>query len=160
MLHGNRKLLIVEDNFDDEKLILRAIQRMDLEIDIEVVRDGLAAVQRLCEGSHPLPDLVLLDWKLPLMMGSEVLKQLRSDDRCKDVPVVVFSSSDRPDDSSECSELGGTDYVVKPVEYEAFLAAVQRIVRRYFSVSSQRPTVAPNSAEYSRTYMSGPDAIS
>jgi two-component system response regulator len=127
------RLLVVEDSVDDEKLILRAIKRMGGDMEVYVVRDGEEAINYLCGNSpHPIvPDLVLLDWKLPRFMGIDVLKRIRSSSRCKGLAVVAFSSSDRAEDQIECMAEGGNAYVVKPVAYDEFLAAVQGVITRF-----------------------------
>jgi CheY-like chemotaxis protein len=127
------RLLVVEDYADDERLIKRALQRMECDMDVEYVHDGEEAVERLCgSGANlPIPDLIILDWKMTRVMGAQVLKVIRNSDRCKKIVVVVFSSSDGESDVEECKLLGGNDYVVKPIDYAKFLAAVQRIVTTY-----------------------------
>lgn len=138
MKQRNPRLLVVEDNIDDEGLILRALKRMDCDIDVEVVHDGEAAIDRLCVTGEqlPLPDLVVLDWKLPRVMGADVLERVRRTARCRAVTVVAFSSSDDPGDKEQCRKLGGNSYVVKPVDYASFMSAVQSIVQAYTSCGS------------------------
>lgn len=138
MKERNPRLLVVEDNVDDEGLILRALKRMDCEIDVEVLHDGEAAIDRLCTSGEklPLPDLVVLDWKLPRVMGADVLEKVRSTAHCKGVKVVAFSSSDDPGDKEHCRQLGGNSYVVKPVDYASFMSAVQGMVQLYTSCGS------------------------
>ena len=152
MNKANARLLVVEDNEDDEKLILRAIKRFQKDIQVEIVRDGASAVKRLCERSNFLPDLVLLDWKLTKMMGAEVLKQVRADNWCKSVVIVVFSSSDGPDDIWQCHELGGNEYVVKPVDYETFLTTVQDIVARHCDGVCYSPAIGVTTTEIAHSY--------
>jgi CheY-like chemotaxis protein len=134
------KLLVVEDNEDDERLILRALARADRPIEVEVIRDGEAAVKRLCASlDSPLPDMVLLDWKLNKVMGADVLRAIRQSERCKELSVVAFSSSDNVEDWTECMALRGNAFVTKPVEYYKFLTAVEAILLEHApKVSSQR----------------------
>jgi CheY-like chemotaxis protein len=133
MPNRNLKLLVIEDNEDDERLILRALLRVDRNMDVQVLRDGAQAVDRLCgSGSDlPLPDMILLDWKLSKVMGAEVLRRVRKSDRCKDLVVVAFSSSDNAEDRLECAYLQGNAFVTKPVEYYKFLAAIEGILDDY-----------------------------
>ena len=127
------RLLVVEDYADDERLIKRALQRMGCDMDVEYVHDGEEAVERLCgSGSAlPLPDLMLLDWKMPKMMGAEVLREVRNSPHCKGLVIVAFSSSDGEQDKLQCAALGGNAYFVKPIEYQPFLAAVQGIITKF-----------------------------
>lgn len=124
------RLLIVEDNEDDERLILRAISRVDRSIEVRVVRDGQQALEALCGTGTlaPQPDLVLLDWKLRKVMGAEVLRRLRDADEFKNLKIVAFSSSNEEEDRRQCADLKGTDFVTKPVEYQLFMSVIEGIL--------------------------------
>jgi CheY-like chemotaxis protein len=162
MKERNLRLLVVEDSCDDENLIRRAVRRLDEDIEVESAYDGEEAIERLCgSGSTaPLPDLVLLDWKLPKVMGCEVLRAVRRSDRCKDLIVVAFSSSDGPDDRSDCEILGGSDYIVKPVGYEGFMAAVQGIVKDHCSVFLAHHATSTKIAHLAQIYTADSAAVS
>ena len=118
------RILIVEDNPDDESLTQRGLRNSSAEI--EVARDGALALEALA-AMERLPDLVLLDLKLPKIDGSEVLRQLRSDARTSRLCVVVFTSSSEPADIARCYALGCNSYVIKPVTYENYIEAVRNI---------------------------------
>lgn len=118
------RILIVEDNPDDESLTQRGLRKSSAEI--EVARDGALALEALAAMDR-LPDLVLLDLKLPKIDGSEVLRQLRSDARTSRLCVVVFTSSSEPADIARCYALGCNSYVIKPVTYEDYIEAVRNI---------------------------------
>ena len=118
------RILIVEDNPDDESLTQRGLRNSSAEI--EVARDGALALEALT-AMERLPDLVLLDLKLPKIDGSEVLRQLRSDARTSRLCVVVFTSSSEPADIARCYALGCNSYVIKPVTYENYIEAVRNI---------------------------------
>src|SRR5690606_35375200 len=90
---GESRILLVEDNADDAELALQALRRNDVKAEIEVVADGVMALERLLDESRPLPDLVLLDLKLPRVDGREVLRVLRATDRTRALPVVMLTSS-------------------------------------------------------------------
>ncbi|MEA2554346.1 MAG: hypothetical protein QOJ65_2522 [Fimbriimonadaceae bacterium] len=143
------RLLVVEDCIDDERLIIRALKKLDENMEVHVLRDGEKAADYLCgKGSSVTrPDLVILDWKLPLLMGADVLRRVRGTESCKGLPVVIFSSSDCERDREECRALGGSAYVVKPVEYTKFLSAIQGIVREH---CPRRPGGDAPSASMSR----------
>jgi len=121
---NDRRILIVEDNPDDESLTQRGLRKAEAEI--QVARDGALALEALAAMDH-LPDLVLLDLKLPKIDGSEVLRQLRSDARTSRLCVVVFTSSSEPGDIARCYALGCNSYVIKPVTYEDYIEAVRGI---------------------------------
>jgi two-component system response regulator len=118
------RILIVEDNPDDESLTQRGLRKSSAEI--EVARDGALALEALM-AMNRLPDLVLLDLKLPKIDGSEVLRQLRSEARTSKLCVVVFTSSSEPADIARCYALGCNSYVIKPVTYEDYIEAVRNI---------------------------------
>jgi two-component system response regulator len=118
------RILIVEDNPDDESLTQRGLRKSSAEI--EVARDGALALEALMAMDR-LPDLVLLDLKLPKIDGSEVLRQLRSEARTSKLCVVVFTSSSEPADIARCYALGCNSYVIKPVTYEDYIEAVRNI---------------------------------
>ena len=122
-------LLLVEDNIDDERLTLRGLQKCNPGYDVVVLRDGeagLSFVERIDRG-WPLPVLVLLDLKLPKASGFEVLQSFREHPKMKDVPVVVLTSSDEKSDVERAETLGANDYMLKPIEYEGYMEAMESI---------------------------------
>ncbi|CAN5621664.1 response regulator [soil metagenome] len=125
---SRRLALIVEDNPDDERLTLRVLDRLELDVDFVVARDGVEAVRVLRESSD-LPCLVILDVKLPLMTGHEVLKEIRSDARLTQLPVVFFTSSDDPKDISMAYQHRANGYVQKPVDFDDYSAHVRLLGR-------------------------------
>ena len=123
-------ILLVEDNPHDVELTLRALKKHNLANNVHVARDGQEALDFLF-GDGPFAEIkcnrlkvILLDLKLPKVSGLEVLKKLKSDERCKSVPVVVLTSSQEDQDIQECYKLGVNSYVVKPVEFDAFAKTV------------------------------------
>lgn len=117
-------ILLVEDNPDDEALILRALEKAGLARRVEVVRDGVEALDFIfCrdkfEGRNPKnqPAVILLDLKMPRVSGIDVLRRLRSEQATKHVPVAVLTSSREKLDVENCYNLGVNSYVLKPVEF-------------------------------------------
>ena len=128
------ELLLVEDNPQDLELALRALRKANLTNHIHVVRDGAEALEFIfCEGTYAsrkitnAPKLILLDLKLPKVDGLEVLKRIRSDTRTKSIPVVMLTSSKEQSDVMESYNLGINSYIVKPVNFESFSAAVSQL---------------------------------
>lgn len=128
------EILLVEDNPDDVELTLHALQEQNLSNRIEVVRDGAEALDFMfCAGAYAgrsninQPKLILLDLKLPKVSGLEVLKRIKSDARTSSVPVVVVSSSAEDRDIKQCYRLGVNSYIVKPVDFPQFSAAVRQL---------------------------------
>ena len=123
----DRRILIVEDNSDDERLILRALDHAGLHARKKIVRDGQEACEYLFDEDSVLPDIVLLDLMLPKMNGFEVLGRIRSCERTKHLRVVVFTSSGESDDVSRSYEDGASSFVQKPVEFDQFMEACRHI---------------------------------
>ncbi len=128
---ADRVILLVEDNPDDEALTLRALRARSILNEVIVARDGAEALDylfgrgaRAAPDAGRLPEVVLLDLKLPKVDGLEVLKQLRADARTKLLPVVVLTSSSEERDLVESYRLGANSYVRKPVEFGEFTQAV------------------------------------
>src|SRR5689334_3140958 len=112
------------------------MRQSDIPNIIRVARDGAEALDKLFgEGQDRLPDLVLLDLKLPKVNGLEVLKKLRSDPRTKTLPVVVLTSSDEERDIVESYELGANSYVRKPVDFDQFIDAVRQLGLYWLSMN-------------------------
>ncbi len=135
---NDSRILIVEDNPDDESLTQRGLRKTPAEI--TVASDGALALEMMAAAEH-LPDLVLLDLKLPKIDGSEVLHQLRNNVRTSKLCVVVFTSSSEPADIARCYALGCNSYVIKPVTYEDYIEAVRSIAAYWLTlnVSPARP---------------------
>ncbi len=131
MVYEDVDILLVEDNPNDVELTLRALKKHHLANKVHVAKDGQEALDFLFGAGGPRSEIkcnrlkvILLDLKLPKMSGLEVLKKLKSDERCKTVPVVVLTSSQEDQDIKECYKLGVNSYVVKPVEFDAFAKTV------------------------------------
>jgi two-component system response regulator len=120
-------ILLVEDNEDDIELTLRAFRKGGLQTPIVVSRDGEEALARLLDDSAELPQVVLLDLKLPKVDGLEVLRRVRAHPRTKFLPVVVLTSSLEERDMVESYSLGANSYVRKPVSFADFTEAVRHL---------------------------------
>lgn len=130
----NKSILLVEDNSQDEKLILRALNKANLANQVDVVRDGQQALDYLFrEGEFSgrsgtdLPTVVLLDIGLPRVSGLDVLKRLRSDPRTRLQPVVMLTSSDEERDRLASYEDGANSFVRKPLDFSEFAETVARL---------------------------------
>jgi two-component system, response regulator len=126
----SKVILLVEDNPRDEALTLRALKKSNIVNDVVVARDGVEALDYLFgTGAHAgrdmsdMPQLVLLDLKLPKVDGLQVLRRMRGDERTRRLPVVVFTSSSEEEDLINSYNLGANSYVRKPVDFEHFLEA-------------------------------------
>ena len=131
----NRKqILLVEDNPDDVELTLRAFKQNHVANDVVVVRDGAEALDYLFgAGAYKdrdtavMPEVILLDLKLPKVDGMEVLRRLRADKRTRLLPVVILTSSNEQEDKLNGYALGANSYVRKPVDFSQFVKAVQQL---------------------------------
>jgi CheY-like chemotaxis protein len=126
-------VLVVEDNADDEAMTLRGLRRSPRPLQIRVAHDGEEALQMLHDGLQP--DLVLMDLKMPRVGGIEVLAAIRDEERTKNVPVVIFSSSDETLDIVRCYERGANTYIRKPVEFVPFLDCLELLTKYWFENS-------------------------
>lgn len=130
MFHDKR-ILLVEDNPKDEALTLRALQKHNFQAAVVVARDGAEALDYLLgSDGRPavaLPQLVLLDLKLPKIDGLEVLRRIRANENTRLLPVVILTSSAEEQDILEGYRLGTNSYVRKPVDFVAFTEAVRQL---------------------------------
>lgn len=133
-------ILLVEDNRDDELLTVRALRASRIRNRLVVARDGVEAIERLSDPLTPLPQLVLLDLKLPRVDGFEVLRRIRSEDRTRLLPVVVLTASDETSDIRRSYELGANSYIRKPVDFDQFVRAVREL-GMYWLIINQPPPV-------------------
>jgi CheY-like chemotaxis protein len=129
----SKRILLVEDDPDDAELIITGLRRSNLANDIDVVRDGVEALDYLyrrgafAARARSDPLLVLLDLKMPRIDGREVLHQIKSDARLRSLPVVVLTSSAHERDVASGYALGANAYVVKPVHFRDLVEAVSQI---------------------------------
>lgn len=142
------EILLVEDDPADAELALRAFKKHNLTNRIYVARDGEEALDFVFArgefASRSLakpPKVVLLDLKLPKVSGHEVLRQIRSNETTKTLPIVVLTSSREERDLVETYQLGVNSYIVKPVDFERFLKAVEE-VGMYWLLLNTPPVVA------------------
>jgi two-component system response regulator len=130
----NKTILVVEDNPTDEKLTVRAFKNCGIANEVVVVRDGAEALDYLFStgqyrerGAITLPTVTLLDLKLPRIDGLEVLRRIRADQRTRNLPVVILTSSQEEDDIARGYDLGANAYVRKPVQFTEFVDAAKTL---------------------------------
>ena len=129
-----RSILLVEDNPDDEELALRALRKRNISNPVVICRDGAEALEYIFgTGKYAgrnvaeFPAVTLLDLKLPKVDGLTVLERIRADERTRQMPVVVLTSSNQEMDIVRSYRLGANSFVRKPVEFEQFMEAVQQL---------------------------------
>jgi two-component system response regulator len=125
------QILLVEDNASDAEMTIDALKNNNLSSKLYHVKDGAEALEFIfATGKYAnrqiqnMPQVILLDLKMPKVNGIEVLRTIRADERTKRIPVVILTSSKEDPDIQKCYDLGANSYVVKPVEFEAFQKAV------------------------------------
>ncbi|GAP18805.1 response regulator [Levilinea saccharolytica] len=140
-----RYILLVEDNSDDEELTLMALRQSNIANEVVVVHDGVEAVEYLFGsnkspglGVNDLPQVILLDLKMPRLGGLDVLRRIRSDLRTQMLPVVILTSSSEEEDILSSYRLGANSYVRKPIEFRRFAEAVQQL-GLYWLIVNQTP---------------------
>ena len=136
-------ILLVEDTPDDVELIQRALSQSRIVNEMVVARDGVEALEYFfgpgCE-DRPLPQVVLLDLKLPKLDGHEVLRRLRAEKRTRLLPVVILTTSDEQQDIVQSYENGASSYVRKPVDFDEFLKAAHTL-GMYWLVLNEPPAL-------------------
>lgn len=134
------RILLVEDNAGDEFLVIDAFEHAGLNYEMEVVRNGEEALQRLRrEGEfegRPIPDLVLLDLNLPRLDGRDVLRAVKTDRELAQVPILVLTTSAAPSDIETCYALHANAYLTKPFAVDGYEAIVDAIKAFWFSVAT------------------------
>ena len=133
-VNSDNIILLVEDNPDDEELTMRALKKNNISNEIVVARDGAEALDYLfARGKYSgrdqskMPQLILLDLKLPKVDGIEVLKHIRADERTKLLPVVILTLSKEQQDLINGYSCGANSYIRKPVDFKEFIEAVGQL---------------------------------
>jgi len=132
MIIKDTKILLVEDNLDDVELTLLAFKKYNFSNDIIVARDGQEALDILFpfkekSKKSKLPDIILLDLKLPKVSGLEVLKEVKTHPETKIIPVIVLTTSNEDRDIRDSYRLGVNSYIRKPVEFNKFVEVVKQL---------------------------------
>ncbi len=125
MNHPSVDVVLVEDDPNDAELIIRVLRKHHMVNQITLLQDGAEALDYLLGNrANDRPKVVLLDLKLPKVNGIEVLQRLKADERTKNIPVVVLTSSAENQDMSDAYRYGVNSYVTKPIQFEEFAKAV------------------------------------
>jgi two-component system response regulator len=146
MTMRDKTILLVEDNAKDEALTRRALRRQSIQHNVAVVRDGVEALEYLlgrqgeaAASLRPLPELVLLDLKLPRIDGLEVLRRIRAAERTRLLPVVILTSSAEEADLIEGYRLGTNSYVRKPVDFLEFNEVIRQLGLYWLALNLSPP---------------------
>ncbi|MCU7924183.1 MAG: response regulator [Candidatus Thiodiazotropha sp. (ex Dulcina madagascariensis)] len=146
-------ILLIEDNRMDVELTLDAFRQARLANRVEVAASGQQALDYLFgmdqyadRGKHPIPDLILLDLKMPGIDGFEVLKRLKSKPPLKRIPVTILTSSREQGDRALSYDIGANSYLVKPVSFAGFVDVVRQIGDYWLTLNVGPPPVADNAS--------------
>lgn len=144
-MNSKIQILLVEDNKSDAELTIRALKKNNLANELTHVRDGAEALDFIfAQGRYfdrkidDIPNVIILDLKMPKVNGIEVLRRIKSDERTKKIPVVMLTSSKEDPDIEECYRLGVNSYVVKPMEFNHFVKAITDL-GLYWMILNQPP---------------------
>ena len=147
-----KRMLLVEDDARDVELTLDALEESNLANEVDVASDGKEALDylyyrgRFADRARETPAVVLLDLKMPKVSGIEVLRQIKTDENLKMIPVVVLSSSAEERDVVESYQLGVNAYVVKPVDIQQFLEAIRKLGLFWALVNEPPPNRSSSAA--------------
>jgi CheY-like chemotaxis protein len=144
-----KRILLAEDNLDDIELTLRVLAEYHLANTVDVVRDGVEALDylfrrgRFADRPPGNPALLLLDNKMPRVDGLEVVRRVKADERLKTIPVVMLTSSREKGDLFKSYELGVNAYVIKPVDFFDFVNAVREL-GGFWGIVNEPPPQSPS----------------
>jgi two-component system response regulator len=149
-MNDDHTILLVEDNRNDEELALRALRRNNITNDVFVARDGAEALDFLfARGAHAgrdaekVPQLVLLDLKLPKIDGLEVLRRIRAHPTTEMLPVVILTTSNEERDRLAGYLHGANSYVRKPIDFNEFMKAVHQLGVYWLTLNEPPPPLPP-----------------
>jgi CheY-like chemotaxis protein len=127
-------ILYADDDSDDSELLVEALEKIDPSIECRMANDGKHALQVLND-FEDLPDYIFLDVNMPVMDGRDCLVELKKDDRYKEIPVVIYSTTKDEDEISDLYELGAVDFLAKPNSFEELYRSLDRMISRLRSES-------------------------
>jgi len=139
------EILLIEDNPNDAEMTIRALKKSKVSNHIQHISNGALALDYLfgtgeyaTRDTNNKPRVILLDLKMPLVDGMEVLVKIKENDETKNIPIVILTSSNEHPDIEKCYKLGANSYIVKPVEFESFMHVVKEL-GLYWLILNQAP---------------------
>ena len=141
-MYNSKKILLVEDTPEDAELTLLAFKRKKIPIKIDIVKDGVEALDYLFNNDNKkliMPDIVLMDLKLPKVDGIEVLKKIRENKTTKLLPVVILTSSKEEKDIFNCYKHGANSYICKSIDFDKFSNIIEVFGEYWFKINELPP---------------------
>ena len=145
MANSNLDILLVEDNLHDVRFISEALKEMNITLNMQHLADGVEAINFLKgrdkysdRNIEERPKLIMTDLRMPRMDGCELLKLLKSEEKTKDIPVVVMTTSTLENDIVKCYESGANSYLIKPIDFDSFTNKVKMIFDYWFKTNTTK----------------------
>ena len=138
--HKQFTLLVADDDEDDQILMQEAIKKSKLEVNLHLVKDGEELLHYLkhqgkySKTNFPRPNLILLDLNMPKKDGREALKEIKANDELRQIPVIIFTTSERKEDIYRSYNIGGNSFITKPVTFEGLVNVMETIGEYWFKV--------------------------
>jgi CheY-like chemotaxis protein len=121
-------LLLVDDDIDDQQIFAEALETVDPGINLVVASNGLEALHKLNAPGSVRPDMIFLDLNMPMMNGKEFLEEVKKTEHLENIPVIIYTTSSRPEDREQSLSLGATDFLVKPINYKLLCEQLKGIL--------------------------------
>ena len=121
-------LLLVDDDIDDQQIFAEALETVDPSIKLLVASNGLEALHKLNTPDSAQPDMIFLDLNMPMMNGKEFLQELKKTESFVNIPVIIYTTSSRPEDREQSLDLGAADFLVKPNNYRSLCEQLKEII--------------------------------
>lgn len=142
-MNKQKLVLLVEDDLNDIELIKRAFAKIKMNIKLDVVKNGVEGADYLgavdSRNDKKVPDLIIMDLKLPKKNGHELLDWIKDREGIKHIPVVVFTSSNESRDIEKAYKLGANSYVLKPVSFEKLTELIKTLTTYWLSINENIP---------------------
>jgi CheY-like chemotaxis protein len=129
LVMDGRNILLVDDDADDQFIFTYAVKEIDSHAHCECINNAEKALETLRNNRSEKYDYIFLDLNLPLMDGLSCLEKIRKNENLNDVPIVIYSTSNRPQDMQKAKELGAKDYIQKPSTFDELVKMIQKVLQ-------------------------------
>jgi CheY-like chemotaxis protein len=126
-----RKILLIDDDIDDRKYFAEAVTEIDADIECVTAKDGEQALKLLNDSAFSAPDYIFLDLRMPKINGKQFLVHIKSDERLRHIPVIVYTTSREVQESEEMQQLGAIRFISKPTDTEEIYYVVSQVLEEY-----------------------------